>query len=182
MRRAFCATALAGLVLLCISQSAASQVTASSSGFGATASIPETVAETAGPAIEAVLPSHRVVGPVTMCATRVLFAEYAFWSKFPEGVACERLEPGVLLLWSGQREPTRLEGLLSVAKVTAHGGVGFTFAASLELILGSRLRPPSLGAIGSDTGYERVLGSNHFGRNITPSAASSQLSALRAGD
>jgi hypothetical protein len=119
---------------------------------------------------------------MTMCATGALLEQHAFARKYPEGAACERLESNALLLWSGQRESFLLEGLFSVARVEAHGGVvGYTFAASLEPILGARSRPHRLGGTGFETGYDRVLGSNHFGRNITPSAASFQLSGTPGG-
>jgi hypothetical protein len=178
MRRVLC-VASAGLMVLCISKAAVGQEVP---GAAATAGTPETVAGSTGPLDGPVLPTHRVVRRMTICATAALLQQYAFASEYPKGVRCERLGPDALLLWSGEREATLIEGLFSVARVVAQGGAqSYTFAASLDPIMGSKSRGPSLGAIGYETGYDRLLGSNHFGRNVTPSAASLRLSGTPGG-
>jgi hypothetical protein len=127
---------------------------------------------------------------LSLCATATLLEQYAFSSEVPDDIACERLEPDTVLLWSGKREPTFVEGLLSVARVAAPGKVGYALAANLVRLRAlttiegavdfSRMRA-NLTGIGLETGYEHVLGSNHFGRNIVPSHALFQVSGAPGG-
>jgi hypothetical protein len=109
MRQVLC-VASAALMVLCISKPAVSQVIAGAGELGATGGTTQIVAGATDPRDGALLPTHRAVRAMTMCATAALLERYAFANKYPEGAACEQLEPNALLQWSGQRESTLWKG------------------------------------------------------------------------
>jgi hypothetical protein len=130
MRRGLCLTT-AGLMLLIVPQPAVSQI-ARGGEVGVRSECRETGAgaERPGPG-GAVAGLYRLLRPLSLCATATLLEQYAFSSEVPDDIACERLKPDTVLVWSGKREPTFVEGLLSVARVEARRKVGYALVASL---------------------------------------------------